>query len=312
MDNFGIILACYQRDYIFAKGCCASIRYFLGDVPICLIVDGDFSTQELHAVYGVQTIYRSEVSHAVLRDKKYASSTKMIAFWESPWEHFLYLDADIIAWGDILKFVDFDNSDIVIDKPRYSYSEEEINRWFFKGKQLEKIFPDFQWKNHPYFCTGIFFAKRDMFSLDDYENLIELKLQNPGMFYGMDQGLLNFMIFRSLEQGKLRLNSEILQIIVPDFSPEYLEENYPVDEHEPILNGQSPIAIHWSGKKPFVSRSEVYPTPMNFFRLKYLQDRGQKNKLLSNLYLQLEDFGVYKHKLSRRALTGRSTSMLKK
>jgi hypothetical protein len=33
MKDFGIIVACYQKDYRFAKGCCASIRYFLGDVP---------------------------------------------------------------------------------------------------------------------------------------------------------------------------------------------------------------------------------------------------------------------------------------
>ena len=47
MKDFGVIVACYDKEYSFAKGCSASIRYFSGDVPIFLIVDGDFSIKEL-------------------------------------------------------------------------------------------------------------------------------------------------------------------------------------------------------------------------------------------------------------------------
>jgi lipopolysaccharide biosynthesis glycosyltransferase len=311
MENFGIIVACYQKDYIFAKACCASIRYFLGDVPICLIVDGDFSPEDLRQTYGVQIIYRQHVSQKVLRDKDLGSSTKMIAFWESPWEKFLYLDADMIVWGDLLKYSNFDHYDLIIDQPRYSYPESEINKWFFDGNQLETFFPDFQWRDRPYFCTGIFFSRRGLFELEEYEQLLMLKLENPKLFYGMDQGLLNLMIFRAADQGKLQLGSAPLQAIVPDFSVDALRQRFPMNTVPLPTQNQEAIAIHWSGKKPFVSRAEVYPQPMTFFRHQFLHDAGFKNPLLNQLTLQLEDWNVYKHKLWHRAIRGRSTSMLR-
>ncbi|WP_121971342.1 hypothetical protein [Leptolyngbya sp. BC1307] len=310
MSDFGIILACYQRDYSFVKGCCASIRYFLGEVPLCLIVDGSFSTEDLQKTYGVQTIYRSQVSQAVLRDKKYTSSTKMIAFWESPWENFLYLDADMVVWGDLLKFSDFESYDMVVDRHTHIHSEAETKKWFFDGDRLETFFPDYQWRERPYFCTGIFFAKRGLFSLKEYERLINLKLSHPKLFYGMDQGLLNLMIFRAADQEKIRLGFDNLQIIVPDFSVEYLGKTYLVKDSGPNLGDAAPIAIHWSGEKPFASRSSVYSKPMSFFRHKFLEDAGSKNQLINQAKLQLEDFNVYKHKLLKRVTTGHSTSML--
>lgn len=312
MSDFGIILACYQRDYSFVKGCCASIRYFLGEVPICLIVDGTFSTADLQKTYGVKTIYRSQVPQAVLRDKKYTSSTKMIAFWESPWETFLYLDADMVVWGDLLKFSDFENYDIIIDRHRFIHSEIEVKKWFFDGQRLETFFPDYQWRDRRYFCTGVFFGKRGLFDLKEYERLIELKINNPTLFYGMDQGLLNLMIFRAADQEKLRLGFETLQIIVPDFSREHLEKTYPIGSEGPSnLSQTAPLAIHWSGKKPFISRSSVYPEPMNFFRRRFLSDSGSNNQVVNQAKLQIEDFNVYRHKLLKRVTTGRSTSMLR-
>ena len=67
MEDFGIIIACCDQDYLFAKGCCASIRYFLGDVPICLLIDGTFSVSDLEKSYGVRVIDRTTVSQEVLR-----------------------------------------------------------------------------------------------------------------------------------------------------------------------------------------------------------------------------------------------------
>jgi hypothetical protein len=69
MEDFGIIVATYQGDYSFAKGCCASVRYFLGDVPICLIVDGTFSTSSLEKAYAVRIINHNTVTNKFLREK---------------------------------------------------------------------------------------------------------------------------------------------------------------------------------------------------------------------------------------------------
>ncbi|WP_434222373.1 hypothetical protein ACOKW7_03225 [Limnospira platensis CENA597] len=100
IQDFGIIIACCFKDYHFAAGCCASIRYFGGDVPICLIVDGDFNTTSLEKTYGVKIINQKTVKHPFLKENSFGwGLTKMIAFWESPWQNFLFLDADTIIWG---------------------------------------------------------------------------------------------------------------------------------------------------------------------------------------------------------------------
>jgi hypothetical protein len=62
MEDFGIIIACCDQDYLFAKGCCASIRYFLGDVPICLLIDGTFSVSALEKSYGVRVTFPKRFS----------------------------------------------------------------------------------------------------------------------------------------------------------------------------------------------------------------------------------------------------------
>src|SRR5512136_1148544 len=124
MEDFGIIVACCASDYLFAKGCCASIRHFLGDVPICLLVDGTFSVADAEKAYGVRVINHNSVTHEVLRRRSFGwGKTKMIGFWESPWEHFLMLDADTIIWGNLLKYANFKDFDLIVDRPRYKYSD---------------------------------------------------------------------------------------------------------------------------------------------------------------------------------------------
>ena len=43
MNSFGIVICCCKWDIHYAKACLASIRYFLRDVPVCLLVDGPAS-----------------------------------------------------------------------------------------------------------------------------------------------------------------------------------------------------------------------------------------------------------------------------
>jgi hypothetical protein len=70
---------------------------------IALIVDGTFSTVlwKRLMVFVLSIIIRSPTKF--LREKSFGwGKTKMIAFWESPWQNFLVLDADTNVWGNIL------------------------------------------------------------------------------------------------------------------------------------------------------------------------------------------------------------------
>ena len=126
MEDFGVIIACCDQDYLFTKGCCASIRYFLGDVPICLLIDGTFSVSPLEKVYGVRVINHDSVSEPLLRKRSFGwGKSHMIPFWESPWQNFLVMDADTIIWGDVLKLANFEDFDFIIDQPCQDYSDAD-------------------------------------------------------------------------------------------------------------------------------------------------------------------------------------------
>ncbi|MBP0016008.1 MAG: hypothetical protein J7647_00435 [Cyanobacteria bacterium SBLK] len=293
MQDFGIIIACCFQDYLFAKGCCHSIRHFLGDVPICLLVDGTFSTDSLEKIYQVRSIDRTTVKNDVLRQRSFGwGTTKMIAFWESPWQNFLVLDADTNVWGNVLRFADFENFDAVIDDPQCSYSNEDINQYFFDIEGIEKHFPEFDWHKHrtQYFCTGTFFGTRDMFALEEYIEILDFVEKHPDIFKYGEMGFLNFMLCRAADTSKIRLGHANFQILAPDYGKESLANRFPVTQKEPAIADDDAAIIHWCGDKPLMSTSRTYTKPMNFSRRKCLEIERGLTGIPADLYLQWEDW----------------------
>lgn len=307
MKDFGIIIACCDQDYMFAQGTCASIRHFLGDVPICLIIDGTFSVEPLRKAYGIHVINRNNVSNPLLRERSFGwGLTKMVAFWESPFEHFLFLDADTNVWGNVLKYADFENHDVVIDKPRYEaeFTDQEVNHFFFDTAGLEKIFPSFDWRKHrnKYFCTGTFFATRGIFTVEEYIEILDLNSRTPIFKFG-EMGMLNFMLCRAEEEGRIKIGQESMQIIVPDFSQSDLKKRFPVAGVGPVVDDED-VVIHWCGPKPTSMTKLAYADPMTFSRLKFIQDSWGVNGLMANLLLKIGDvqhyFLYYKNKMRKK------------
>lgn len=307
MEDFGIIIACCDQDYMFAQGTCASIRHFLGDVPIGLIIDGNFSAEPLKQAYGVKVINRDTVSSPILKERSFGwGLTKMVAFWESPWKHFLFLDADTNVWGNILRFADFQNYDVIIDKPRYDceFSDKEVSHFFFDIAGVEKYFPEFDWKKHRshYFCTGTFFATRDIFSVEEYIELLDLNKRHSIFKFG-EMGMLNFMFCRAVDAGKIRLGQETMQLIVPDFEQASLKKRFPVHGNGPVLDDED-VVIHWCGPKPTSITNQAYSDPMTFNRRKFVQDAWGKRGLTAEVLIKLGDlqhyFLYYKNKLRKK------------
>jgi hypothetical protein len=301
MKEFGIVIACCRRDFNFAKGCCASVRYFLGDIPICLIVDGSFSTRSLEKTYSVCVIKHDNIIHQVLRERSFGwGLTKMIAFWESPFEKFLFLDADTVVWGNVLRFADCNDSDIVIDQPYGAYSNETTSKFFFDIKGIETHFPSFQWRDRPYFVSGVFVAKKGIFELDEYVDLLNFNAKKPGIFKYGEQGILNFMTFRAADEGRVRLASRDMQTLIRRHSQNELEERFPLNVKGPDCKDreQEASVIHWAGFKPYIVNTGAYSKPMQFFRQKFLTDSCGLSGLLSEALLMIEDFRLYRPKSS--------------
>ncbi|MGB0562230.1 MAG: hypothetical protein ACPGVO_10550 [Spirulinaceae cyanobacterium] len=291
-QDFGIIIACCDQDYLFAKGCCASIRHFLGDVPIALIIDGTFSVEPLQRLYGVQVLNHDTVQDPFLRQHSFGwGKTKMIAFWESPWQHFLVLDADTNVWGNILRYANFEQYDVIIDDPQCSYPEADIEEYFFDIATIETHFPDFNWRAHreDYFCTGTFFASRGIFPLTDYQEILAFTAAHPQSFKYGEMGFLNFMFCRAADAGQIRLNKVDFQLLAPDQPLDDLQTRFPVTAQGPQPQGDDATVIHWCGPKPWLMNQKAHPDPMTFARREFLaRDRGYRG-WRADLWLQAED-----------------------
>jgi hypothetical protein len=280
MSDFGIIIGCYQRDYTFARGTVASVRYYMPEVPICLLVDGAFPTDDLQRAYGVKPFYRADIKNDFLRERSFGwGLPKMVAFWESPFERFLFLDADTIVLGDIRPKLfsgpESGNWDLFIDKPRYGFDEKGVTKFFFDVPLLGKHFPNFPWRDYAnrYYCTGVWAARRGIFDLKEYQAILEVKKSEPTMFQMAEMGFLNFMIFRGEAEGRLKVSAAEIQIIAPDFSLDELKKRWQIDRPPAALPAEEAAVLHYTSIKPTRIQGMV-ARPMTHFRAKALSKCG--------------------------------------
>lgn len=268
--KFGIVTACWQGDYFLVKATCASIRHFLGDIPICVIVDGDFSIQELENLYGVHPLYLSQLFHPELRQRCPGSSrAKLAAIWEGPFEHFIYLDSDAIIWGNPLEKFDFTTTDFVVMRPSSygSLTKQQVSKWFFDVDKLLEIDPTFQWQNQPYFCAGAFAAKRNCFDLQEYLRLETLGDKHPELFQFWDQGIVNYMVFSAHQAGLLTYQVIDIQVVTADHSKSELEQTFPCSIHHLPDTSEKTAIIHFCGNKPFIHKQKSFSKPFTASRL---------------------------------------------
>jgi hypothetical protein len=290
MEAFGVIVICTKRDYLFAKGCCASIRYFMGDVPICLLVHGEFDYSQLQKRYNCSVINYDSIKDADLKKRSFGWGTsRFIAFWESPFETFLLIDSDTVIWGDMREYVKkFADYDLIIDKPTYSYNEADINQWFFDTEKVKKLFPDFNFLDNPYVCPGIIMSRRFIFTKEEYMKILDLQDNDPSLFFPGDMGFFNLMTQYAKQQGRLRLGNEDIQYLVCDFSPDEMKKAFPLNGKPAVT--KAPTVLHFTGGiKPIrYKKLPHYTEPAMFFRRKYLEGMGIKG-MLASAVLKFED-----------------------
>src|SRR5215471_18012276 len=95
--DFGVVIPARTEHLHWVRGLCASVRHFMGDTPICVILDGDRIPTDLQRLDGLVVVTRDEVEPKELRHAGFRTPrAKNAALWASPYETFLLLDADTI------------------------------------------------------------------------------------------------------------------------------------------------------------------------------------------------------------------------
>jgi hypothetical protein len=310
--ELGFSVACYNGDVPLLRGCLASIKYFAPDAPICLVIDGDFDSRPFVKRYGVQCIRRRDVRHSELKKWSFgAGITKMVAFWESPFEQIFHLDADALIWGDVRKNIPSTDWDVIFNEPHEEITDFIQRTQYFDPEQIFKHIEPFDWQGNPYFQAGILCVKRGALDLEEYLRMLEGQRAHPDVFINMDQGILNILVFRALEDGKIKAFPAHLQSVVPVLSKTELESRFLVRHGKPVL-WVKPTVVHWAGPKPYKTNPAVFSLPMDYFREIGMREFGLPKWFPAELAMRLDEFqcrdvprAVFKTKKLVKKLIGR-------
>jgi hypothetical protein len=288
-DEIGFSVACHKGDVPLLRGCLASIRYFASDAPICLMIDGDFDSRPFEKRYGVTTIRRRDVRHTGLRQWSFGPGiTKLVAFWEAPFERIFHIDADAVLWGDVRKNVPNDEWDVVFNEPHEKITDYIQRTQYFDPVLIFKHIEPFAWQGNPYFQAGVVCVKRGALDVDEYLKMLEGQRKNPDVFINMDQGMLNILVFRALKAGKIKALPAHLQSVVPVLQKVELERRFRIQNGKPMPWVQ-PSVVHWAGPKPYTTNPEVFSLPMDYFRQIGMRELGLPKWVTSNTAMRADE-----------------------
>jgi len=271
------------------RGTCASVRHFMGDTPICVLLDDDVYPADLVETYGVQVLSRRDLTFEGSRaGLLHSLPLKNLAPWIAPFETFLMIDCDAVAWGDMRRLADFERFDFIVDAPGRQWVGGVMD-----VDAVERHVPGFDARRHvaDYVNTGVFFARRAAFDLDSYLELAALSRAHPGMLKYRDQGLFNLMLFRAADEGAIRVGQRELQVVVGQTDRDELVRRFVFDGARPVATGD-PVVIHWASgaAKPSVrQRRGDFFAPMTHFRREYRRAAQGGSRRDDLLRLRLED-----------------------
>ena len=226
----------------------------------------------------------------------------MIAFFESPFEQFLFLDADTVVCGDLNRINELNRYHFIVDK-RGRYDDNSISKWFFDTKQMEEHFPNFAFGAHreDYFCTGVFMARRNAIRLERYLELLELSRKCPNFFKFWEMGILNFMIFEAVDLGHISVLGNPYQLIASDHRPEMLKATFESAISDSGIQSD-PVVFHFPSPKSYLFQTSCYSVPMTFFRKRFAREFAGHGGLYTLAELLREDFKYIHYPLIKSKL----------
>lgn len=299
---FGFVTGCHAGDKFMVAATLASLRHFCPQVPVCLTVDGDVDVSDLEREYHpivlrINDLPSAEMSQ-IIRSSFHA---KQAAMWEGPFEFYVWLDSDAIVWGDFTSQIRTDlDFQILWSEISVPVDAREIPDWlrhyYFDPEKLRRFDPEFEWRGLPYFCAGVYAARRNAISFEHYCEIKNVAEAEPGIFAWGDMGMLNYLVHSQIQRGKMKAVMTNLQHIpdhhgAAEFRQDCTGWHFPKTIRRPRIG-------HFCGHKPFLFDRHAYSRPFTIARLEHY--RRRHGNLGAWLAVLNEDRRVLAEKIKRR------------
>jgi hypothetical protein len=270
---FGFVTGCHAGDKFMVQATLASMRHYCPQVPVCLVVDGNFDVSDLEKQYDLIVLRISELPSVEMRKLIGGNyRAKLAAMWEGPFEFYVWLDSDAIAWGDFTSRVRTDlDFQIFWSEISVSADAREIPPWlphfYFDPQKLRRFDPDFEWRGLPYFCSGAFASRREAIPFDGWAEVESWGRQVPGLFAWGEMGTLNYVVHGMAQKGKLKTQTTDLQHVWGHHGKQELEQDCQGSGWRFPSKIARPRVAHFCGRKPFLFDRKAYSRPFTIARL---------------------------------------------
>jgi len=272
---FGFVTGCHAGDKFMVQATLASMRHYCPDVPICLVVDGDFDVSDLEKQYDLIVLRVPELPSQEMRKLICGDHrAKLAALWEGPFEFYVWLDSDAIVWGDFTPHVrtdvDFQIFWSEISIPR---DATEIPAWlphfYFDPVKLRRFDPDFEWRGNAYFSSGAFACRRKAIPFNVWDKVECWARQSSGLFAWGEMGMLNYLVHAMAQRKELKIVMSDLQHIGGHHGVDELKKDCADSNWRFPKTIRRPRVAHFCGGKPVLFDGNTYSRPFTIARLEH-------------------------------------------
>lgn len=269
-----IYINTYRKDFWFARICVASIRYWYPEVPIQLIKDfgaGDFDTSVIERVFNVGIMDTKGKSFGW-------GFGKFEPLFQKKRERFLFLDADTIMLGPVLDAMPVD-ADFVVD--REDLPDDKLHHLYFDPAMVKLFDPAFKFPGFA-FNTGQWVGTSGLLQREDFAPHVQWdpapRLANPGVFKQADQGVMNYVVFREAQKGKLSVVRHPLMLWPAEGRTAHISLD-PIAAH----TGPYPLVMHFAGMKGRSVDAFPHKDILSFYQDHYYKAAGSYAKFRDKL-----------------------------
>jgi hypothetical protein len=302
---FGFVTGCHAGDKFMVQATLASMRHYCPEVPICLVVDGDFGVSDLEKEYDLIVLRVSELSSEDMRNLVSGSGrAKLAAMWEGPFKFYVWLDSDAIVWGDFTPQVRTDvDFQVFWSEISVPADAQEVPPWmphfYFDPQKLRRFDAEFEWRGNAYFSSGAFGCRRDAIPFGKWTEAEFWGKETPGLFGDFyEQPMLNYFVHSMTQRGEIKSAMSNLQHIWGHHGKEeLLKDCIGAGWHFP-KEIRRPRVAHFCGRKPFLFDRQSYSRPFTIARLEH--HRRHHGDLGAWLAVFNEDCRVLANKVNGR------------